>query len=284
MRLPATAVLGTAGLSPLALCVAAPRSRTRDVAICALNMWAYIAAYEMPHDEPRRLAERTRIDYPIVADRVLGLGVLPTVRLQRAFSKPGNVNRFERFLAWCHWLWFLTPHATVAFVLLRRPDRFPKAAAHMYAVFDLGAIFYWTIPTAPPWWAAKEGRIEGGAQVQVRRMMIEYGPLFWGDLWKPLYAFLGGNPLAAMPSLHFATSMMGAHLLSEIGPVPGAIGWGYATALGLSLVYLGEHYLVDLIGGAALTVTIRAGAPRVVPQARRLARGLDALRTLGAAA
>jgi membrane-associated phospholipid phosphatase len=214
---------------------------------------------------------------------VLGLGVLPTVRLQRAFSRPGEINRVERFLAYCHWIWFATPHATVAYVLVRRPDRFAKAAARMYAVFDIGAIFYWTIPTAPPWWAAREGRIEAGNEVQVRRTMIEYGPLFWGDLWTPLYAFLGGNPLAAMPSLHFATSLMGAHLLSEVGPVSGAIGWGYSGALGLSLVYLGEHYLVDLIGGAVLTETIRALAPRAAPLARRLAAGLEGLRMLGAA-
>jgi membrane-associated phospholipid phosphatase len=283
MRLSAPVVLGTAGLAPLALCVVVKRSRTRDVAVCMLNMWAYIAAYEMPHDDPRRLAERARVGYPIAGDRVLGLGVLPTVRLQRAFSKPGEINRVERILAYCHWIWFVTPHASAVYVLVRRPDRFAKAAARMYAVFDIGAIFYWTIPTAPPWWAAREGRNEAGKEVQVRRTMIEYGPLFWGDLWSPLYDFLGGNPLAAMPSLHFATSLMGAHLLSEVGPVSGAIGWGYAGALGLSLVYLGEHYLVDLIGGAVLTETIRAVAPRAAPLAGRLAARLEGIRMLAAA-
>ena len=56
-------------------------------------------------------------------------------------------------------------------------------------------------------------------------MMIEYGEQFWGDRWDALYDVLGGNPLAAMPSLHFATSLMAAHLLSEVGPVAGAVGW-----------------------------------------------------------
>ena len=32
-----------------------------------------------------------------------------------------------------------------------------------------------------------------------------------------------------MPSLHFATSLMAAHLLSEVGPVAGALGWIYAA-------------------------------------------------------
>jgi membrane-associated phospholipid phosphatase len=240
-------------------------------------MWAYIATYEMPHDDPDRLARRARIDYPIAADRVLGLGVLPTVRLQRAFSQPGEVNRFEQFLAMCHWVWFITPHTSVVYVLIRRPDKFPRAAARMYAVFDLGAVFYWAIPTAPPWYAAAQGRLEDSERAQVRRMMIEYGPEFWGPLWQPLFNLLGGNPLAAMPSIHFATSLMGAHLLSEVDPVAGAVGWTYASMLGLGLVYLGEHYLIDLVAGAALTEGVRAVAPRFTPLARRAVGRLNQL-------
>jgi len=48
-------------------------------------------------------------------------------------------------------------------------------------------------------------------------MMVEYGEHFWGDGWGPLYSVLGGNPLAAMPSLHFATTLMAALLLAEAG-------------------------------------------------------------------
>ena len=271
-------------MAPLALCVAVRRNRARDVAVCALNMWAYLAAYEMPHDDPRRLEQRVRIDYPIAADRVLGVGVPPTVRLQRRFSAPGNVNRFERVLVWCHWMWFMVPHSSLLYVLLRDPERFPAAAARMYAVFDLGAVFYWAVPTAPPWYAAVEGHLEDGRHaVRVRRMMIEYGEQFWGDRWAALYDVFGGNPLAAMPSLHFATSLMGARLLSEVGPVSGAVGWGYAATLGLALVYLGEHYAIDLIGGAALAESVRLGAPRAAPLVRRLSRLLQSLEARAAA-
>jgi hypothetical protein len=277
LKLRPAVVLGAGGLAPAALCVVVPRSRARDAAVCALNMWAYIAAYEMPHDDPERLATRVRIDYPIAVDRVLGLGVAPTLRLQRAFAKPGQISRFERLLVWCHWLWFLTPHASLAYVLLRRYDRFAFAAARMYGVFDLGAIFYWAIPTAPPWWAARRGRLDDRSTIRLRRMMSEYGEQFWGPRWEGLYDVLGGNPLAAMPSLHFATSLMGAHLLSEVGPVAGAVGRTYSTLLGLALVYLGEHYAADILAGAALTEAVRFGAPHARPLARRVSAVLRAL-------
>ena len=270
-------MLAGAGLAPVALVVAIPGSRARDAGVGVLNMWAYLAAYEMPNDDPERLAARVLVDYPIAVDRVLGLGVPPTLRLQRAFSAPGAVNRFERVLVWCHWMWFFVPHASVAYVMWRAPERFPAAAARMYAVFDVGAVFYWAIPTAPPWWAAARGRLDDGRPLRVRRMMIEYGEQFWGDRWEALYDVLGGNPLAAMPSLHFATSLMGAHLLSEVDPVAGAVGWTYALTLGLALVYLGEHYAVDLIGGAVLAEGIRCGLPRLTPFYRRVSAVFQAI-------
>ena len=67
--------------------------------------------------------------------------------------------------------------------------------------------------------------MDDGLTPELRRMMVEYGEEFWGSGWGPLYGFLGGNPLAAMPSLHFATSVMAAHLLAETGPVAGTVGW-----------------------------------------------------------
>jgi membrane-associated phospholipid phosphatase len=276
VRLPPAAVLGATGLALPALAVALPRNRLRDMALCGLNMWGYLAAYEMPNDNPERLHERVRIDYPIDIDRLLGLGVPPTVRLQ-ALSDPNHINRFERVLVWCHWVWFAVPHGSLAYVLWRRPEGFPAAAARMYAVFDIGAVFYWAIPTAPPWYAARQGRLNDARARAVRRMMIEYGEQFWGDRWTDLYDVLGGNPLAAMPSLHFATSLMGAHLLSEVGPVSGAVGWSYALLLGLALVYLGEHYAADLLGGALLAETVRTQSGRVTPAVRVLSRALQSL-------
>ena len=278
VKLPPTVVLGSAALAAPALAVAARPGRLRDLGVCSLNMWAYLAAYELPYDDPERLAERVQIEYPIAIDRVLGFGVPPTVRLQRGFSTPRYVNRFERALVWCHWVWFMVPHGSVLYVLWRRPDRFTSAAAQMYGVFDLGAVFYWSVPTAPPWYAARHGRLSP----PVRRMMIEYGEQFWGDRWPDLYDVLGGNPLAAMPSLHFATSLMGAHLLAEVSPAAGAVGWTYTALLGLALVYLGEHYAVDLLAGAALAEALRAQAPRATPMARRLARALGSLQQVAA--
>lgn len=277
---PPIVLQGVAFAAPLGLSVAMRRSRARDVAICGLQMWAYLAAYKSPHDDPDAQERRTHYAYPIVADRVLGLGELPTVRLQRMLARSGpqgpEWRSLDRTLVWAHWVWFLVPHGTVAYLLLRHPQRFPRAAALTYAVFDIGASFYWLVPTAPPWYAGERTSQADGARA-VRRMMVEYGEHFWRDGWGPLYSVLGGNPLAAMPSLHFATSLMAALLLAEVGPLAGALGFSYTLTLGFALVYLGEHYVVDLLAGAALTGAVRRLAPRAAPLAGRLAGTLGAL-------
>ena len=161
---------------------------------------------------------------------------------------------------------------------MRHPERFERGAVRMYATFDLGLIALLEAADR----AALVRRpartcMEEGKTPELRRMMVEYGEEFWKSGWAPLYDFLAGNPLAAMPSLHFATSVMAARLLGETGPVAGALGWAYAATLGVALVYLGEHYVVDLAAGYALTEAVRRAAPRLDgPRRRALARGAGA--------
>jgi len=64
LKLPPPVVTGTAALAPFALCVLVPRSRKRDVAVVVLQMWAYVATYQMPNDDPAALERRVRIAYP----------------------------------------------------------------------------------------------------------------------------------------------------------------------------------------------------------------------------
>ncbi len=263
--------------APVALALARPRSAWRDAGIYALQMWAYLAHYEMPNDDPERLRQRLRIDYPIRADSALFAGTPPTLRLQRSLGRPGEVRRHDLVLAWVHWSWFFVPHGTCAYILLRHRWHFPRGAGMMAAVFDVGLLGYWLVPTAPPWWAGQNGNMP-----HVRRMMVEAGEHFWGRAWGPLFDFLGGNPFAAMPSLHFATSVMAAHVLSDVGRVPGALGWTYAASLGFALVYLGEHYVVDLLAGLGLAEGVRRLAPRVEPAVAAIARRVQQLEPGGA--
>lgn len=259
LRLPTLALSALCWQMPATAAALAPPGRTRAAAAYLAQMWAYYVHYDMPDDDPERLLRRLRVDYPIAIDRVLGGGVCPTVRLQRALAGGGRLRPHDYLLAAAHWAWFAVPHGTVAYTLWRHPQRFPRTAVAVALCFDLGLVGYWAVPTAPPWWAARHGRLPA-----VRRIMAEVGQRVWGRLWQPLYHSVEGNPFAAMPSLHFGTSVVAARALAAIDRRHAAVGWGYALTLGFALVYLAEHYVADLIAGAAVAELAWQLAGRVV--------------------
>jgi membrane-associated phospholipid phosphatase len=273
LRIPPPVTVAACAAGPLALAVLQPRTKRRDVALFALQMWAFTVAHELPFDDPNRLRARLRTRYPIVVDRALGAGRLPNVRLQRALEPLPRVGVVNQLLAWTHWMWFAAPYLALAVILVRHNERFPRAARQMAAVFDLGCAVYFAVPTAPPWWASENG-LTGE---EVRRIMVEVGEPTWGRAWERMYDALGGNPWAAMPSLHFATSLAAALSLAEAGKVEGAVGWGYAGTLGFGLVYLGEHYVTDLIAGALLVALVRRGEPFAEPAISRVNGALQRL-------
>src|SRR5579875_793740 len=63
--LPKPLVMAAAASAPPALMIAARRTRTRDFCLACLNMWAYVAAYELPHDDAVAQQARVHIDYPL---------------------------------------------------------------------------------------------------------------------------------------------------------------------------------------------------------------------------
>jgi membrane-associated phospholipid phosphatase len=258
--------LAVSASGPLAVAVLAPRTRKRDVALFAMQMWAFTVVHEMPYDDPERLRRRLYTRYPIEVDRRIGLGRLPGARLQTFLAGRRHTRALDRILTVTHWLWFFEPYTVLAWILVRHPEHFPRAARQMAAVFDAGALGYWAVPTAPPWWSSEQGL----TREPVRRIMVEVGEPLWGRFWGPLYKALGGNPWAAMPSLHFATSVQGAISLSEASREEGAVGWAYALTLGFGLVYLGEHYATDLLAGAGLVAGVRCADPVFAPTVARI--------------
>jgi membrane-associated phospholipid phosphatase len=242
------------------------RSPRRDAAVWIAHMLGYKQAFELPNDDPDRLRRRARVDYPIAVDRVIGRGMPPGRRLQRRLRTRGHLSRLDKALTFFYWTWEVEPHAVLAWIRWRHPDRYPAAALRLATLFDLTLVGYWSVPTAPPWWASEEaGRMDG----DMRRVVVEVAD--WVKR-KPRPTEgnheLGANPFAAMPSDHFASAMMTAAVLADIDPRLGAAGVAYALMLGFALVYLGEHYVSDLLAGLALAAVVSGSASLLDPNER----------------
>jgi len=278
LRVPNPVTLAVSASGPLAVTVLMPRTRKRDVVLFSMQMWGFTVVHEMPYDDPERLRRRLYTRYPIEVDRRIGFGRLPGARLQTLLAGRRHAAALDRFLTITHWLWFFEPYLVLFWIQVRHPERFPRAARQMAAVFDAGAFGYWAVPTAPPWWSSEQGLMKE----PLRRIMFEVGEPLWGDLWGPLYKALGGNPWAAMPSLHFASSVSGAVSLGEASAGEGAVGWAYALTLGFGLVYLGEHYVTDLLAGAGLVAAVHRADSVFAPSVGRFTAVLQRLERIAA--
>ena len=252
---PAPVSIAAAYATPAVIAYALPRGRVGICLTWLAHMWAYKIAFEVPYDRPGELRERLRVDAPISLDRRIGLGMPPPQRLQRRLRRPPRLSLLDKAAAAVYLLWEVEPHLALAWLLWRHPGRFPGAAARMAATFDATLIGYFAVPTAPPWWASEfEGRMDGdvrrvNAEV-IRALRRERRP------GTPQDHQPGSNPWAAWPSDHFASALSAAIALTEADPRPGAVAFAYAAALGLVLVYTGEHYVTDLLLGAALALGI----------------------------
>lgn len=259
--------------APLAVAAGLPRGRGRAAATWAAHMWAYKTAFEVPYDRPDRLRMRLRIDEPIRADRIIGGGTPPGQRLQRRFRRPPRLHPLDYALTFFYSVWEAEPHAVLLWILLRRPERFPAAAIRLGLTFDATLVGYFAVPWAPPWWASeREGRMDR----QVRRVAPEVVKALRGKPRPGLDHNSGANPWAAMPSDHFATALSTAMMLGEIDRRAGAVGGAYAALLGFALVYTGEHYVIDLLAGAALALAVQAAHASLGGPATKLAAALAA--------
>src|SRR5829696_3386475 len=184
---------------------------------------------------------------PIQADEVLGLGQVPPVRLQDALYTAGHLH-FWDYPAFAFWFshFFATLLVGVA-IWLYRYQWFHRFAACVVALAAMGLVTYVLFPAAPPWLAADHGYIDHTYRIThavVNNLPVPKASALFqkGTDW--------GNDVAAVPSLHAAYTMLiclflWPRLNRRWRPLLAA----YPIGMGLSLVYLGEHYLIDILLG-----------------------------------
>jgi membrane-associated phospholipid phosphatase len=265
LDLPAVVTLPTVSLVPLAVAAITPLSKWRYVAIGVAYMWAFKVTWELPYEAREKTQRTVYVRYPIQIDSLLGGGLPPTVRLQRALRNPVTVTPLDRAVTGIYASWLL-PHLILGWILFRHPHFIPRAAGRLAAAYHLTTPFYWWLPTAPPWLASESyGEMNGEVQ-RVLRHVIR-------DLRSQPRRETGnssGNPSASMPSDHIASAAITAMALSEVNVAYGVLGWSYVVLASFAVVYLGEHYLIDVLAGLAVAEMVRRAEPFGSPFVRQL--------------
>ncbi len=223
---------------------------------------ALFAVLWLAYAETRGLADR--IGFPIQVesvrniDRVLFLGLDPTVELQERFlGPPGDATWYDVIGSTVYFTHFIVTPVTLVVLWLVERREWVRYMQRLATVLGLACLTFIVLPTAPPWMA---GDPDYGYEAlpELRRPT--------GNGWREigLDAFVEpwdvgrdwANPVAAMPSLHAALSLIFTlSAMRWLAPRR----WRYAllaypVAMMVALVYFGEHYVADALAGFLLVI------------------------------
>jgi membrane-associated phospholipid phosphatase len=198
---------------------------------------------------------RAHLVEPLRADEWLFGGHVPTVWLQQHLYDPGVAHWWDRVAVPIYLSHFLV---SLILAIVLWCVNYPLFRRYLGALVTLTLITlttYLLYPAAPPWMAALNDRLPHVDRVVQATLSVLGGETVNTAVEK---GAAYSNPVAAMPSLHAAIPMMLALFFwSRARWWVRALLATYAVAMGLVLVYTGEHYVVDVLVGwayAALSV------------------------------
>jgi membrane-associated phospholipid phosphatase len=182
-------------------------------------------------------------------ERAVFGGNLPTLVLQHAAYHVESVSPQDVIAMFFYFMHFPLP-ILVGFVFwLRSREHYHRFIAALLLMAFLAFVTYLFWPSAPPWYQFQEGHV--ASSEVVHKILNETVDKFWGANYivSPLYTHLNPNQFAAFPSLHAAFPALAAVYAWNRYRAISIFLIGWTAAVLLSIVYLGEHYVVDALDG-----------------------------------
>jgi membrane-associated phospholipid phosphatase len=201
-------------------------------------------------------------------ERWLFAGTIPTLTLQHAFYHAGVVGLQDIIAMIFYFMHFVLP-IVVGFVFwVTNREYYWRFIAALLLMCFLAFVTYLFWPSAPPWYQLHDA-LGNPAVVKINDQTVQS---LWGfTAVTPLYHSFNPNKFAAFPSLHAAFPMLATVYAWQRYRLL-AVGLAlWSVAVMVSIVYLGEHYVVD----ALVSILYVAAATIIVETfSRRRGRGV----------
>jgi hypothetical protein len=248
------------------------------------NRWAFIRDFGpfvlllLSYDAMRGFADdvggRVYVDYPIAVDKVLFFGHVPTVVLQGWLFDLGSPHWYDYGAALLHVLHFVVPLFFAAIIWQHHRQHYWPFVISLLLTSYAAFVTFMLLPTAPPWMAGLKGDLPGVHLVHEGLPALA-----------PMYNALSPNPVAAMPSLHAAYPWLFLLFGWRIWGWRATVLALYPAAMYFAVVYLGHHYVADLLGGilyatVAYLIVCSAATRRLADRIRRLPSPLRSRRAV----
>lgn len=232
------------------LAIFATLSETKEFLKRFLPIFSLLLVYEVFRGLADWLNGAVHYTEMINFDRWLTGGVLPTYWLQQHMWH-GVVQWYDFYFYFIYMLHFLVP-LTFAVILWKFHSK--QYWRFVFAVVGLSFaafITYLIYPAAPPWMAKDIGLIA--------EPMTRVSSSIWYAMgvenFSEVYQRLPANPVAAVPSLHSAYPLLVSLFVIKIaGFKRGGVVLLYPITMWIGVVYMGEHYIIDVILGALYAI------------------------------
>lgn len=229
----------------------------------ALVDWLPLLAALLLYDYTRGIAATlgmpVRVSELVDVERLVFVGSLPTVWLQERFYIAGDPQWWDVAAAAVYMSHFILPWAVAAGFYMASRGLWWRYIRMVLLLSYTGLLTYILLPAAPPWYAGHFGVIEESVDRTISSGWSVIGLQFAGAWLEREQAAV--NQVAALPSLHAAFALLVSvalwwvvrNRLVRAGLVV------FPVAMGLTLVYSGEHYVIDILLGWLYVAAIVLG-------------------------
>ena len=173
-------------------------------------------------------------------------GSIPTQTLQALYFQSGSLQWWDFLATIFYFLHFAQPLAFGYLLWMGNKEWFKKFVIAISLVSYAAWATFLVFPAAPPWMAARDGLLPS-----VTKILDQTLASFPAAVELPtLYHNMNPNPVAAMPSMHGAYPFLVLLFAIKLFRWKGLLFLSYVAGVWISMVYLGEHYVIDLLAGA----------------------------------
>ena len=215
----------------------------------------------------------THVNYSFMpaADKLLFFGHLPTTLLQNVLWH-GYVQWYDFVFYGAYTLHFVLPFALAVLIWKTREKQYWRFITALLLVSFAGFLTFLVFPAAPPWLASEKGMIE-----PIARVSSSVWAAFGIHDFPSVYNKISPNPVAAVPSLHAAYSMLFALVVTRLFKTKWRwLSWIYPALIWVGTTYMGEHYAIDIILGIVYAAIAYWAAPDVLKPIQKTIKKLFA--------
>ena len=206
--------------------------------------WIPFVALFLGYEAIRGVAPKARFPrhyvFVIRADRALFGGTDPSQWLQAHLGSLRWLAVACTVVYFCH---FVIPISVGMVLWLVDRVQFLRFTVALLVMSFAAFLVFLVLPVAPPWLAN-----------QHHLLPHVHSLIALPSVVSPYYKWLNPDVAAAFPSLHAAYPLLAALALWPVTRLGAAAAFVWSAAVWFSVVYLGQHYVTDVLGGIAWAV------------------------------